>query len=88
MGMFINGKLKIDVVNPTTSGAFERLPTTFRHQISSDGPFKPESGRYRDYFTRMPMGASYNDFQKHQTIRISYSNCSCESVYVGLWLGF
>ena len=48
MGMFINGKWKIDVVNPkTTSGAFERLPTTFRHQISSDGPFKPESGRYR-----------------------------------------
>jgi putative glutathione S-transferase len=47
MGLFIQGKWTIQDVNPDTeSGAFERLPTTIRHQISKNSEFQPESNRY------------------------------------------
>ena len=47
MGMFVNGQWQIQDVNPkTSSGAFDRVPTTIRHSIDSKGAFLPESGRY------------------------------------------
>jgi putative glutathione S-transferase len=52
MGMLIDGKWKVQDVNPKTSdGEFHRKPTTFRHIIGNapDNPFQPESGRYHLY---------------------------------------
>ncbi|MGC6366944.1 MAG: glutathione S-transferase family protein [Candidatus Marinamargulisbacteria bacterium] len=48
MGMFIDGQWHVQDVNPkTTSGAFERLPTTCRDVIATDSAYLPESGRYQ-----------------------------------------
>ena len=48
MGMFIDGQWHVQDVNPkTTSGAFERLPTTCRDVIGTDSAHLPESGRYQ-----------------------------------------
>lgn len=45
--MFIDGQWQIQDVNPKTStGAFERLPTTCRDVIADGTDFLPESGRY------------------------------------------
>lgn len=47
MGVLFNGQW-VDQGYDTsaTGGAFQRTATTYRHQISTDGEFPPEAGRY------------------------------------------
>ena len=50
MGLLVNGNWQDTWYDTSESGGkFQRQDSAFRHVISKDGPFKPESGRYHLY---------------------------------------
>ncbi len=51
MGRLVDGKwINGDIITSDSSGAYKRIPRSFRGTISDDDPiFKPESGRYHLY---------------------------------------
>lgn len=51
MGQLVNGKwIKSSVITSDTSGAYDRIPRSFRENISKDHDvYRPESGRYHLY---------------------------------------
>lgn len=50
MGLLVDGQWQDTWYETSkTGGKFERQDSAFRHAISTDGPFKPESGRYHLY---------------------------------------
>jgi len=47
MGMLIEGKWSVQVVNPKSKdGEFVRQEQSFRSVIEKDGKYEPEAGRY------------------------------------------
>ncbi|MBV1706490.1 MAG: glutathione S-transferase family protein [Hyphomicrobiales bacterium] len=53
MGLLINGQwFDHGYDTATTGGAFVRAPTSFRQQISADGAFPPQAGRYHLFVSR------------------------------------
>ena len=55
MGLLIDGEWRPDRSMPsedTAADAFERMPTTFRDRIASDGTHPPASNRYHLYISR------------------------------------
>jgi putative glutathione S-transferase len=79
MGKLVNGKWVVaDVATSSKSGAYERIPRSFREFIHYDHPiFKPESERYHLYISyacpwaqRTLIFRKLKDLEKHITMSI------------------
>ena len=73
MGRLINGKwVKTSIVTSDESGKYDRLKRTFLDEISKDGEFKPEKGRYHLYVSLACPWAHrtliYREFKQLQNI--------------------